>query len=164
MPPIFFFPWKLQQIERAQWQYVIEQFSATKNCFSALSPTLADLARWANQDKISVFGVTAVHGHPEYGLPFTLVSTFEIQHPLPHYTHIHCFVSKNTQQATVNVNGCQFSAWRNSVWYLCFICTSISHTIESVCPSAAICHTATKSNGILVRRFNPYCHTANITK
>ena len=37
-----------------------------------------------------------------------------------------------------------FSAWRNSAPHLCFIHTSISDAILSSCPSAAICHTATK--------------------
>ena len=45
---------------------------------------------------------------------------------------------------------------------LCFICTSTSDTILSDCPSAAICHGATKGIGILLGRFNPYCHTTNI--
>ena len=52
--------------------------------------------------------------------------------------------------------------WRNLVPQICFICTSMSYTILSNCPSAAICHTETKCSGILVRRFNPYCHTTNI--
>ena len=55
-----------------------------------------------------------------------------------------------------------FSAWRNSVSHLFFICTSTSDTILSDCPSAVICSTAIKYNGILVRRFNLYCHTTNI--
>ena len=59
-----------------------------------------------------------------------------------------------------------FSAWRNSVTHLCFICTSMSDTILSYCLSAAICHTATKRRGILVERFNLYCHatTTNIAQ
>ena len=55
-----------------------------------------------------------------------------------------------------------FSVWRNSVTYLFFICTSMSDTMLSDCPSAAICHTATTWNRILVGRFNLYCHTTNI--
>jgi len=47
-----------------------------------------------------------------------------------------------------------FSTWRNSVTHLCFICTSTSDVILSDCLSAAICHMATKCNGILVGRFN----------
>ena len=38
--------------------------------------------------------------------------------------------------------------------HLCFILTSMSD-----CPSAAICLMATECNGILVGRFNLYCHT-----
>jgi len=36
--------------------------------------------------------------------------------------------------------GAIFSVWRNSVTHLCFILTSMSDTIVSECPSAAICH------------------------
>lgn len=39
--------------------------------------------------------------------------------------------------------------------HFCFICTSISRTIVSGCPSAVICHMATKCNEILKGRFNP---------
>jgi len=88
------------------------------------------------------------------------VSTAETQQPMPHCAHIHWFVCTNVQQASINVNGCNFF-W-NGKPHLCFICTSITDAIVSDCPSAAICHTATKCNGILAGRFNLYCHTANI--
>ena len=44
----------------------------------------------------------------------------------------------------------------------CFIFTSMSGAIVSDCPSAAICHMAITCNGILVGRFNLYCHTTSI--
>ena len=58
--------------------------------------------------------------------------------------------------------GAIFSTWRNSVPHLCFRYTSMSDAAVSDCPSAAICHTATKYNGILAGRFNPYCHTTDL--
>ena len=36
------------------------------------------------------------------------VSTAETHHPLPLCVHIHCSVSINTQQASMNVSGCHF--------------------------------------------------------
>ena len=45
---------------------------------------------------------------------------------------------------------------------LCFICTSASDAILSDYLSAAICHTATTCNGILLRRFDLYCRTTAI--
>jgi len=45
-----------------------------------------------------------------------------------------------------------FSAWRNSVAHLCFF-----HTFMSDYPSGAI-HMVTKCKGILVGKFNLYCH------
>ena len=82
------------------------------------------------------------------------VTTAEMHHPSPHYTHIHCF-----KQASIGVI---FSTWRNSVIYLCFVHTSMSDIILSDCLSAANCHVATTCNGILVGRFNLYCHITNI--
>ena len=55
-----------------------------------------------------------------------------------------------------------FSTGKNSVTHLCFIWASMSDVIPSDYPSAAICHIATTCNGILVGKFNLYCHTANI--
>ena len=52
--------------------------------------------------------------------------------------HIHCLVSFGIQQVSVNVSGCYFfSAWRNSVTPLCFMCISVSDAILSDCASAA---------------------------
>jgi len=34
------------------------------------------------------------------------VTTAEMHHPLPHYAHIHCLVSINVQQASVDVSEC----------------------------------------------------------
>ena len=73
-----------------------------------------------------------------------------------HCAHIHCLVSRNVQQASVNVSGGHFSTWRNSVTHRCFICTSMSDTGLTDCPSAAICHTATACKGMLVGRLNLY--------
>ena len=85
------------------------------------------------------------------------VTTAETCHVRPHCAHIHCLVSRNIQKASVIVTmDAVFSTWRNSVPHLCFIHTSTSDTILPDCPSAAICHIATKCNGILVGRDNLY--------
>jgi len=63
----------------------------------------------------------------------------------------------------MKVSECHFfSKWKNSMTPICLICTSMSGSILSDCPSAAICHTATKFNEILVGRLSVYCHPANI--
>ena len=46
--------------------------------------------------------------------------------------------------------------------HVCIIRTSISDAILSDCTSAAICHMGSKCNGIIVGRFNLYCHSTNI--
>jgi len=54
------------------------------------------------------------------------------------------------------------SEWRNSMTHLCFVRTSMSDSILSDCPSAAICHTATTCDRTSVGKFSLYCHTTNI--
>jgi len=72
--------------------------------------------------------------------PTVTVTTTETRHPPHHCAHIHCLV----QQVLNEFQWEQFfSAWRNSMTHLCFICTSMSNTILSDCPSAAICNRAT---------------------
>jgi len=48
------------------------------------------------------------------------------------------------------------------ITHLYFIHALMSDTVLSDCPSAALCHTATTCNGILVGRFSLYCCTPNI--
>ena len=69
-------------------------------------------------------------------------------------------------KCSTSVSECQwmsFFRWRNSVSHLCSVHTSMSDAILSDCPSAAICHTTTEYNRILVRRFNLYCHNTTTT-
>ena len=65
-----------------------------------------------------------------------------------------------------SIDECQwvqfFSAWRSSVTHICFIHTSMSETILSDCPSAAICRTTAKCNRILVGSFNLCWHITSI--
>ena len=76
---------------------------------------------------------------------------------LPPCTHIHCLVSIDIQQASMNVNGCHFFHVEK------FSDTSSLHPhFMSDFPSAAICHMATKCNGMLVWGSNLFCHTTNI--
>ena len=69
-------------------------------------------------------------------------------HPPPHCAHVHWVVSINVQQTLMNVSSCHFfPTWRNSLPPLYSICTSMSDTLLSDCPSAAICHIATTWHG-----------------
>ena len=90
------------------------------------------------------------------------VASSEVHRLLPHCADVQWLVSINVLQVSVTVSGCRFSTWRYSVTCLCFISASMSDTVLLACLSAAICHTAAECNGILVRRFNLYCYTANI--
>jgi len=87
----------------------------------------------------------------------------ETHHAPPHCADFYWLVFINIQQVPMNVSGCIFfSTWGNSMTELCSIHTSLSDTILSDCPSAAICHMATTCNRILSGRFDFYCHTSNI--
>jgi len=82
----------------------------------------------------SFHGAASVHGHPECGLSFTLLSLLlkRTTHGLTVLTsHL---LSINVQQASVNASGCHFSMWRNSFPQLSFIHTSMSDAMLSDCP------------------------------
>jgi hypothetical protein len=69
-----------------------------------------------------------------WAVPHINVATAETHHPLPHCAHIHCLVSANVQQASMNVKGGNFFfAWRNSMTRLCFIRNSMSDVILLQC-------------------------------
>ena len=87
------------------------------------------------------------------------VVTAETHHPLPHCANNHCLVFINIQQTSMNVNEFAiFFTWKISVVQLFFIHTSMSDTILSGCPSAAICCMATKCNKILAGILSHYQH------
>jgi len=87
------------------------------------------------------------------------VTIAETPHPPPHCAHIPCLVSTNVQKCWWMSMGVIFSAWRNSVTQLCSLCTFMPDAILPDCPSAAICHTATKWKRIVAGRFSLYQHS-----
>ena len=107
----------------------------------------------------SFCGVTSCVSDGRAQMSFTSLSPL-----LKHATHLFTVLtSTGWSPSTVSKHpwmsvGAICSERRNSVAAIFFICTSI----VSECPSAAICHMATKCNGILEGRFNLYCYTANI--
>ena len=92
----------------------------------------------------SLHGLKAVHDCPEHGLSSTT--------PLPQLKHTtHCLI---VLMFIVWPLGVIFLLGKIQMQHLCFMRTSLSDGILSDCPSAAICHTATKCKGILARRFH----------
>ena len=49
-----------------------------------------------------------LHGELVKICPTASVTFAGTHHPPPHCAHIHCLISRNTQQALVNVSGCNF--------------------------------------------------------
>ena len=157
------FPWKLQQREWVQWCSLAEQILSYKTLFFSIVTTISCAFLSAVINSLHAMLVkTCIYG----GDPLLLsVSAVEIHHPLPPSAHIHCLISINVQQVSMNASGCLFSTWRNSMIYLCFIGASMAGAILSDGPSAAICCMAIQCKGILlVRRFNLYCHPTNRVK
>ena len=60
--------------------------------------------QWAGEDTRS--GVIAVHSHPECLSHY--VATGVMHCPPPHCAHIHCLISINIQQLSMNVSGYRF--------------------------------------------------------
>jgi len=150
----YLFLYKLQQIQWAQQHYWYREFSPTIN---------------SHHHKLCIFAIDeqepACCHHKNLQLrkwPTIAVTTTET-----HYSPPHCsYLLFGLHKCSARIDECQwidfFSTWRNSMTYLCFIHTSVLDSILSDCPSATICHMATKCNGILVGRFSNYWHTTNI--
>jgi hypothetical protein len=114
--------------------------------FSSVQRYLVIICRFAQMSwssHSSFREVAAMQDHPEHGLSHITVATAEMHHPLPHFAPIHCLVSVNVQQASMNVKGCSFFLHREIQWHLCFVHTFMSHANLLDCYSA-VCSTATE--------------------
>jgi len=86
--------------------------------------------------------------------PTVIVTTVETHHPSPQCSHpltgFHqCSARIYEWQSAIFINMEEFNS-------IPFLHTRFHDTILSDCPSAAICHTATKLNGMLVQPLLPY--------
>ena len=90
------------------------------------------------------------------------ISTAEMYYPPPHCAHIHCLVSINIQQASVNVNGCRsFHMEKFNSTPLLHMHSHVRHHSVGV-PLCCHLYRATTCNGISVGRLNLCCHPTNI--
>ena len=103
MPHLFI--WKLEQIQ--EHDNIIQQitFSATEHYSSAQSHH--ELCIYTSHEEEPA---CCAHKHLyQRRQPIVAVSTAETHYLLlPHWAHIHCLVSINIQQASMNVNWCHF--------------------------------------------------------
>ena len=100
--------------------------------------------------------ICTTRGHPT-------VITAEYHYPLPlHWAHVLCLVSRNIQQALMNVNRCHFFLMEEFSDKP--LLQTHSHVRRRSIRAPLCCHLskATKCNRISVGRFNYYCHTTNI--
>lgn len=89
------------------------------------------------------------------------VTTAETHHPLPPCAHKHCMGFVNFQQVLMNVRGVIFfhlKEFSDSFVSSALPCQTPFDQTPTLLPSV----TATTHNGILVGRFNLYCHPTNI--
>jgi len=139
-------------MQRAQWHYLVEQVLSYN---TVTTTSCAFLPVMNNSLHAALLKITTSRGGP---LPTVAVATAETHHP-PLIVLTSLWYPQMFSEHWRMSMGTIFSTWRNSVTHLCFMHTSMSDTTLSDCPSAVIWHTATKCNGILVGRFNLYCHT-----
>ena len=137
------------------WQ---SKFSTTRHYFSTWWPPLACIFTTAEQEPTCCTqkSLTAVVTHRLCCHCWNTPPTTSLcSHPL-----------FGLHKSSASVNKCQWvpfiSTWRHPMPHLYFICTSMSDTILSDCPSSTICHMATKCNGVFLGRFNLHSHTTNI--
>ena len=88
---------------------VITISNALKLIFSSMHSSLVIIClfmqvSWSRRSAFS--DVTSVHG--TWFVLYVTVATAKTHHPLPHYGHIHCLISINAHQVSVNVSGCHF--------------------------------------------------------
>ena len=98
------------------------------------------------------------------GDPLSLSPFLKCAHPTLCAEHTLCSqLLFDLHKCSASINECQwvpvFCTQKNSVAHLYSICTSTSDAVVSDCPSAAIYHTATTCNRVLVGRYNLSCHT-----
>jgi len=107
----YLYPWKQEQIQRAQITIWYSNFSATKqhflNSFSMV--TTISQFKWMGWSRHSSFhGVTVVQDHWERGL-FSCHRHYHCNSPpTTSWCSHHCLVSISTQKVLMNVNGCHF--------------------------------------------------------
>jgi len=149
----YLFPWKLQKIGTAQEHYFIEHiFSYKTMFFNVVTTTMRGVFSLAMNKSLHPVLIKICTSRGDLLLPLLKCTT----HHFTVLTSTAWSPSTFSKHLWMSV-GAIFSTWRNSILLICFSHTSMSGTVPSQWPSAAICHTATKCNWILVGRFNFYC-------
>ena len=103
----YLFPWKLQLKQRAQQHCLTEQNSSYKTLFYNVVSTISYVfLPMMNKSLYAILVKICTCGSD----PQSLSPLLKPHHPPPHCAHIHCLVSRNIQQASMNANGCNFFA------------------------------------------------------
>ena len=103
----YLFPWKLQQMQRTQEHYLIEQILSYRTLFFNTVSTISSAI--SPEQELACHSCKNLH---QWRWCTAAVATVEKHHPLPHCSHIHWLVCRNIQQALRNVSGCHFSCMK----------------------------------------------------
>jgi len=99
----YLFPWKLQQIDHNN-TVSESMFSATNHYFSTVA-TIISAFFCSNEQETACLTCKYLHRQRWSTLA---VATAETHYPPSHCAYMHCLVSMNVQQMSINVSGCHF--------------------------------------------------------
>ena len=152
----YLFAWKLQQIQKAWKHCLIEQILSYKTLFfNILRATSYHFCRW---------WTVCCTCKSLYQWMWPAVAPGETHHPQPHGAHVHCWVFISTQQVSVNVSGCHFFL-RGGIQFCTFALYALPCQMpccQTVPLLPSCCCYPQQQHGILVGRFNLYCHIDNV--
>ena len=102
----YLFPWKWQQIQRAEKHSWIEKILSYKTLFFNVVTAIsyAFLPVMYKNKHVMLVKIYITH----WRWPTVTVTAAKTHHPQPHCDDIPCLVYINVQQAAVNVSGCYF--------------------------------------------------------
>jgi len=104
----YLFPWKLQQIQRAQKHYLIEQILSYETLFFNTVNTISHEQEPA---------CCTCRNLLQRKWPPAIVTTAEIHDPSPHCAHIHWLIFINAHQLSMDINGCHFLSHGGIQWH-----------------------------------------------
>ena len=159
----YLYPWKLQQIQKAQECYLIEEILRYETLFFNIDTTISyTFSSAVNRSLHVVLIKTCMAIQNMACLSCHCLHCWNTAHILSLYSHLLFGLHKCSKSVNEYQLVSFFSRWRNSVTHFCFICTSMSDIILSDCLSFEICHMAMKCKEILVVILHLYCHASNI--
>jgi len=169
----YLFPWKWQQLQKAQERYLVEQILSYKTLFfnshhhelqifTSREQCTTVNCKMNKKSRAALVNICNSRGDPLLLLPWLKCTTYHLTMLTstawsPSVFSKHWWMSNGT---------IFFSAWKNSMPLLCTPCTSKSNVILSDCPFAATLSHSNKvwwNIGRKVQTLLPYHHHLPLT-